>query len=445
MALSYTMNKSTESGTRMLAYIAMGLLTAAGGILATPLATGPYVLFALIATMMMLIKGWGTLQKFGQQTLYARNMLLIAFGGWFFAELISTGINSQHWANLDYPLRFLFGIGVFWIMRSAVIQRIDLFFYSIAASALAAVVISSYQHFVLNIDRVSGWTNNPIYFGNLSILLCIYATIVLVTMRDKLSAQLHFLLTISIPLLVIASFLTASRSSWFGLLGLLVLIDWRRINRPRLVGSILIVASTLALALMLVPKLSSSLRVTEFTQDIQKAMNGDYRSSIGARLQMWKASSLMFSNSPMIGIGSDQFQAEAANLVASGVVDIEMFQGNTIYNQPHSDIMDALVSKGLVGLAAYFLLLILPYRLFRILANTTIVEVKTFAWMGQATIIAFLMFGLTNTTFKIQVYCAVYPLTIAMLAAIALNLSDRNVTSSEDAQDAKRLTKHDQG
>ena len=417
------MNKMTGPASPMPAYIAIGLLAAAGGVLATPLAAGPFVLLALIATMLMLVKGRGTLVGLGQQTLQARNVLLIAFGGWFFAELLSTAINSQHWPNLDYPLRFMLGIGVFWVIRYAALRRPNILYYSIAASALAAAAVGAYQHFVQNIDRSLGWMNHPIYFGNVSILLCIYAAIVLITMRDRVTTQMRFALACAIPLLIFATFLSGARSSWLGLAGLLVLIDMRRVNYARLIGTGMAVTISLVLALIFIPGLSSSLRIDAAVHDFQGILNGDYRSSIGDRLQMWKAAFLMFLSSPLIGIGSGHYQAEMVNLVISGAVDIELSEGHTIFNQPHSEIMDALATKGLVGLAAYLVLLILPFRFFQSLSEATVAEVQAFARMGQATIIAFLMFGLTLATFKVQIYCAVYPLTIAMFAALALNLS----------------------
>ncbi len=419
-------NDGTKSGitSPVQFYIAMGLLAAAGGVLATPLTAGPAVLLALIATFMLPIKGRRTLHQFGQSTLQARNVLLIAFGGWFFAELLSTAINNRLWTNLDYPFRFLLGIGVFWIIRYAAVRRTEFFFYGIAASALAAAVAGFYQYFMQDMGRALGWMNHPIYFGNLSVLLCVYAVTTLSTLRAELTARMRWLLAISIPLLMFAAFLSVSRSSWLGLTGLLVLIDWHRVNRTRLIGIGLAIATALILILVFVPELSSSLRITEAIQDARKLLDGDYRSSIGDRLQMWKAALLMFLSSPLVGVGSGIFQVEAAKLAASGAVDIVLVDGTTIFNQAHSEIMDILATKGLVGLLAYVILLALPFRILHPLAATENARSRAFALMGQATCIAFLMFGLTLATFKVQIYCAVFPVMIAMFTAMALNLAD---------------------
>ncbi|MDX8386697.1 MAG: O-antigen ligase family protein [Gallionella sp.] len=416
--------------TPIEAYIAIGLLAATGGVLATPLAAGPAVLLGLIATIMLLTKGLGTLKQFGQTTLHARNVLMIAFGGWFLAELISTAINNQHWNNLDYPLRFLLGIGVFWVIRSTVKFRAELFYFGILASAIAAVSIGAYQHYILDIGRVIGVTNHPIYFGNLCVLLCIYAAIVAVTLQDNISPKIRQLLILAIPMLMFAAFLSGSRSSWLGIAGMLVLINWQHVNRIRLIGGGLALAAILAVLFMLVPELSTSLRMTEAIHDVQKIFGGDYSSSIGYRVQMWMAAWLMFLDSPLIGVGSGFYPAEILKLITSGAMGAVLVEdSNTIFNQAHSEVMDILATKGLIGLLAYLSLMFLPLRLFRKLALTKNAEARTFALMGQATIIAFLMFGLTLATFKVQIYCAIFPVLIAMFAAMALNFSDESSTT----------------
>jgi O-antigen ligase len=246
-----------------------------------------------------------------------------------------------------------------------------------------------------------------------------------VTLQDSLSQKVRQLLILAIPMLMFAAFLSGSRSSWLGLAGMLVLINWQHVNRIRLIGGGLVLVAILAVMFVLVPELSTSLRMTEAIHDVQKILGGDYSSSIGYRVQMWKAAWLMFIDSPLIGIGSGFYPAEVASLVASGTVDAALEEGpSTGFNQAHSEVMEILATKGLIGLLAYLSLMFLPFRLFRKLALTKNVAARAFALMGQATIIAFLMFGLTLATFKVQIYCAIFPALIAMFAAMALNLAD---------------------
>lgn len=412
--------------SQALKYISVGILAAVGGVLATPLVAGPLVLLALIATVLMLTKGRKTWQGLGQQTVDARYVLMVAFGGWFFAELLSTAINNQHWQNLDYPLRFLLAIGVFWIIRYAEIRRSEMLYFGIVASAISAAGISFYQFTVVGEMRTFGWTNYPIYFGNLCVLLCVYAVIVLFTDRSNMSPKLRASISIAIPLLIMASFFSGSRSSWLGLAALLLLVDWRRANRMRLFASGLTIVVLLVVLLIFVPELVVNLRISEAAHDFHAMFNGDFNTSIGYRVQMWKAALIMFWSSPLIGIGSNEYQAALTNLVANGAIQAEFNRSEDVFNQAHSEIMDALATKGLVGLGAYLALLILPYRFFQKIAETTAAEARTFALLGQATIITFVMFGLTLATFKIQIYCAVFPAAIAVFAAMALNFAERN-------------------
>ena len=417
-------NISSRPASSMNTYIALGLLITTGAILATPVAAGPSVLLALIATVLMLVSGRNSWQELGESTSKVRNLLLIAFGGWFFAEFVSTAINTQHWNNLDYPLRFLLGIGVFWLIRISRIRQIEFYLYSIVLSAFAAIAVGSYQHYFLELDRSMGWTNYPIYYGNLSVLLCLFALIAVLYLRESLSKPLRWMLWLAIPMLVFSAYLSGSRSSWLGMLGLLALVDWRRIDHTRVLGGGVALTIALITILLAVPELSSKLRIAEAMYDVRHIMDADYSTSIGYRLQMWYASMHMFWSSPLAGIGSGNFQAAMADLVATGVIEKGLFEGETNFNQAHSEIMDALATKGMVGLVAYLGLLILPYRFFRQISEAAGTEAKTIAIMGQATIIAFLMFGLTLATFKVQIYCAVFPIIIAVLAALSLNLSE---------------------
>jgi len=405
--------------------VVFGLLLVTGGILATPLVAGPLVLLGLISTVIMLFRGQKLLHRYDQVTLSARNVLFMSFGSWFLAELISTAANNQNWSNLDYPMRFLLGVGVFWIVRCTIENRYRIFYYGLAASAVAAVILGSYQYFIQDTGRAQGWTNYPIYFGNLSVLLSVYLLIALAKMRSNLTKSWCFVLGIAALLLMSAAFFSGSRSSWLGLAGLLTLVNWRHTNFFKIIGIGFAGMIIVVLGLIYIPGLASTLRINEALQDFQGILGGNYMSSIGHRLQMWKAAWLMFVGSPWVGIGSGNYQTELIRLVESGKVDITLFSEGLMYNQAHSEVMDILATKGFLGAVAYLIMLVMPFRLFRELAFKTNAEAQTMALMGQATIISFFMFGLTLATFKVQVYCAFFPAVIAMLAAMSLNLADK--------------------
>ena len=257
------------SNSTLFEYVAFGLLLVTGGILATPLVAGPVVLLGLISTVIMLFRGQKLLHRYDQLTISARNVLFLSFGGWFLAELISTAASNQNWSNLDYPLRFLLGVGIFWIVRCALENRFRIFYYGLAASAVAAVILGSYQYFIQDTGRAQGWTNYPIYFGNLSVLLSVYLLIALAKVRSNLTSPWRFVLVMAVFLLMSAAFFSGSRSSWLGLAGLLTLVNWRHANFIKVIGISVAGMTILVLGLIYIPGLASTLRINEALQDFQ--------------------------------------------------------------------------------------------------------------------------------------------------------------------------------
>jgi O-antigen ligase len=409
----------------MKQHVAKFLLVACVGVLATPLLAGPAVLLSIVAFVYLLREGPRTVYTYGSETCLAMNALLISFGFWFLSVMTDTIIHRDAFSEIDNALRFLLAIGAFWIVVATNTRQVRWVFYGIIAASVFSAVIAYYQHEILGVERAAGWTNNAIYFGNLCSLLTIYAVIILATYWQKLTLIMRNALIVSLMLSVFASVASMSRSSFLGLISLMVLVNINhQSGRRMLAGAIFGVIATLAL-LLTSPPLAEKFRVTETIQHIQKAQQGDYNTSLGIRMQMWKGSALLFISSPAIGVGSGHYREGMEKLAANGDIDpagvYQPGQRVTTYNQPHSGILDALATKGILGLLAYLLIFVLPYRSLAKLAATQKPEAVVFCKMGQATIIAFFIFGISNSIFRIQIYSAVYPISVAVFTALALN------------------------
>lgn len=402
------------------------LIFSAGGVLATPLLSGPAVLLAVIASGLMVRHGLGQLFEGGVSGKLTVPPLLIGFGFWFVSCLILTLFHGDRLSDIENPLRFVVALGVFWILRRTGEKNLKVVLYSITTGAFIAAATALYQRTYLGIDdRLSGWTNNPIYFGSLSVLLCIYALIAILILRQGLSFQLRNLLTAALLLGIYANYSTQSRSSFIALISLLVLIGHIKFERRNFISSLLIVFIGLGIAFSIQPKLLEKTRIIETMNELQNIQQGDFNSSIGTRLQMWKGATLIFMQNPLVGVGSEQYKSEMKKLVEQGKISVVAILENGnggVFNQPHSAIMEAIACRGLIGLAALILIFLLPFRILHNLSKSSSQEVEAISLMGMATVIAFFMFGLTNSIFRIQIYSAVYPISIAMFSALALNL-----------------------
>jgi O-antigen ligase len=400
-------------------YLATFLLVACFGVLTSPLLASPAVLLSLVSSIYMLRERAAPILATCSHASDALKCLVICFGGWFAVELFSVLIHHDPIKEIDNAFRFLLAIGAFWIVVVTNNKRLDWVILGVVAGSTSAAGIAAYQHGVWGATRATGWANNPIYFGNLSILLTIIALVVLGVYRKALKPYLKNLLLFSLPLSLYASMASMSRSSFLALFSLLVMANFKQESLKRTLGYILMGMLAAILILQTYQHIVGQSRADETLKDVRDVQHGDYHGSVGQRLQMWKGSILIFATSPLIGIGSDAYQSRMVELKKNGMIDIPAEAER--YNQPHSGIMEALAKRGIIGLIAYLSLFVLPYRLLRKLSHTEKPEVLLYCKLGQASIIAFFIFGLTDSIMGIQIYAVIYPMMVAILMALAIN------------------------
>ncbi len=116
------------------------------------------------------------------------------------------------------------------------------------------------------------------------------------------------------------------------------------------------------------------------------------------RFLMWKAAIMMFLSNPLVGVGTGGYVPTMASYIASGQFPEFLNQ----FNQPHNMYLFALATNGLLGLAS---LLYLFYRIL-ILSLPVIRRGqgdRLFAFLATATAVHYLIAGLTDSFFNIQI------------------------------------------
>ena len=147
---------------------------------------------------------------------------------------------------------------------------------------------------------------------------------------------------------------------------------------------------------------------------------GEYRyallhTSIGQRLEMWAVAWQMFAESPLTGVGTGAYMAEAQQLADAGSAPVV----TAVYDHPHSEYLDALSSRGLVGLLALLALLGVPAWLFsRAIASPDPVRMGV-GLGGVLAVAGFAMFGLTETMFIHSVTIGWYVIMTAVFMSLA--------------------------
>ena len=120
---------------------------------------------------------------------------------------------------------------------------------------------------------------------------------------------------------------------------------------------IFIVVSFLAITYIVYDKLPTD-RIGYTKEELDSISSGNYNTSIGFRLIMYKEALAMFALSPIIGM-SAKSQYDNAEKIAniSGFNNIvELAKKGPIFGKKHNDILNTLATKGLIGFASLILL-----------------------------------------------------------------------------------------
>lgn len=200
------------------------------------------------------------------------------------------------------------------------------------------------------------WPINAIPFSTLTASFTLVCLIMAITDTKK-----------SIKALMLISFIVGcgglvlgeTRGVWLGFICSLILftIFWMKDNyQPRywfyILSVILIMGVTL---FVLKPKLEQ--RIIQTKHEYAAIESGNLCTSIGLRLQLWKASTILIENHPIIGLG-DQHSREFDELYKEGRIS------QCLYNlQPahyHNQYIDKLVKNGVIGLVLFLSLLLTP-------------------------------------------------------------------------------------
>lgn len=267
-------------------------------------------------------------------------------------------------------------------------------------------------------SRVQGTTNNAIHFGNLSaIVMMLSLTVGL--LASNISLKMRMLLLGAGLGGLLGAVSSLSRSSFVVLLCMLPLgllstnVHSARWRSRGIAISIVVISMTLLMS----SSVRDKLRIAEAIRDVQSIQNGNYISSVGARAAMWQTAWHIFKEHPIAGVGVGHFQSELVKRMQADEIP------NTgIYNQPHSDIMHALSSGGMLQFLSYLGILIAPfvffYRRFREAGASA--EQRLIPILGMQVVTAYFLTGLTNSNFDLQIYSTTYAVLVCVLAKLSM-------------------------
>jgi O-antigen ligase len=136
--------------------------------------------------------------------------------------------------------------------------------------------------------------------------------------------------------------------------------------------------------------------------------------SVGTRLAMWGTAWDIFTEYWLTGIGTGAYRAAAARRVDEG----RAAPITAIYDNPHNQYLNALATRGVIGLIELLLLLGVPAWLFALRFSAADGLARRSAYAGMVTVSGFAIFGLTETIFNHSLTIGYYVIFVGTFAAL---------------------------
>lgn len=184
-------------------------------------------------------------------------------------------------------------------------------------------------------------------------------------------------------------------------LGALIAWQWRcghgTRNRVNSIARwLLVVATTLALLLVAnMPSVKQRIQMaqSEWTGWVQ---TGESNNSVGQRLAHWQFAWHMFTQKPLTGWGQIDYDAERIKTINEGHTPESLRH----FNHAHNEWLDMAAKRGAVGLLGLAIFFGVPGWLYiRRMRQDPDSITRTLALCGLATVLGYLVFGLTQVMF----------------------------------------------
>lgn len=327
-------------------------------------------------------------------------------------------------APYDWASRFLLSIPIFLALRQTNVRVIAVMQFALPLGALATLIALILHPAPWGEGRSTTWYEfNLIHFGDTALMLGFLSLFSINWMRKDPSPILILKLAGFLAGLYM-SIQTGQRGGWIAIAPVFLLWVVSH-NRERLwlklaITTVAIVCATwLSYAFVDIVHL----RFNNFWQDVSNFADGNKDTSLGTRLQHWRAAVLLFSENPLFGVGPGGFSQAMPALSQQGLLTpAAAGMGNA---EVHSEIFAKGAETGIFGLVSLMSVYIVPTVIFLKFAKSATSPSRRAAFMGLCLIIGFFIFGLTVEIFNLKMTASFFSLTLAVLMASATNKTTR--------------------
>jgi O-antigen ligase len=161
------------------------------------------------------------------------------------------------------------------------------------------------------------------------------------------------------------------------------------------------------------PDLIVKQRLDKAIEQVSDYYTDNRMSSVGYRLEMWKASYLSAIDHNFLGAGENSFRPEVKRLAKEGRVHESLNR----FVDPHSQYFNALLDQGFLGVISLLLISFIPLKiLLSNLKDTN--QSHASAILPSAILLVFMEFMLTISALEIQIIAIFYAFSLSIFLGL---------------------------
>ena len=321
----------------------------------------------------------------------------------------------------DYLLRYI--LGIFFIIGFANIGiHPRSILYGIATGAIIAGLISIEQS--KTIGRAEGFTN-AVRFGNIGMMMFLICLTASFTKFFSKKERIFFIFSGLFGLL--ASILSLSRGGWIMLpiisMVILIMIGNKKITPPLILISILLIS-----AFTIIPPVEKRIKSAN-TEVMGYIYNKDeyLKTSVGARLELWKAAFLMGLEKPLTGWGDKEITNGKIELINKGISDEYIMT----FSHAHNDFLETWARRGVIGVIGLIIIYTMPIYLLKLARSFTTTKISDCLLIAGVIIyLGYFISGLTSVFFTFVIshnfYLFSFIYLISAMQWIKINTIENN-------------------
>lgn len=245
------------------------------------------------------------------------------------------------------------------------------------------------------------WPINAIPFATYICFISVISFMLLITRKSKKET---IILILNFLILIISLSLTETRGAFVALIPTLSIIYFyisyknKNLRKSLLISALVIITSSL----LIYPIIKDRIIATQ--QEITQIDNGNTNTSIGLRLNFWKAGIFLIKQSPFTGYGDNYFN-QLDYLAKEKIITIESAK----YRPPHfhNQFIDISVKCGILGLISFIIIIFSPIFIIKNKSSDNALTIYSL-------ILVLILSGLTDVPFFHKQIFIIYFLCIGI-------------------------------